>query len=76
MNFQSPVRLTFFAMVGRGELDLPVVKQVLPRRQPAAHANPRRGHAAKPGARQEALPALNHLNQALQQLRSELENRK
>ena len=28
MDFQSQIELTFYAMVGRGELDLPVVKQV------------------------------------------------
>ena len=28
MDFQSPIRLTFYAMVGRGEMDVPVIKQV------------------------------------------------
>ena len=28
MNFQSQIGLTFYATVGRGELDLPVIKQV------------------------------------------------
>ena len=48
MNFQSQIGLTFYALVGRGELDLPC-QTGLQRRQPADHADPRGRHATEPG---------------------------
>ena len=65
--------MTFYALVGRGELDLPVVKQVFrgaSQQLMLIHVD---GTLQNPETRKEALPAV---NQALQQLRDELQNRK
>ncbi len=73
MNFQSQIGLTFYCLVGRGEWDVPVLKQVVR----AASQQLMRIHVGgtlqNPEPSQEALPAL---NQALQQIRGELENRR
>ncbi|MCE5268612.1 MAG: AsmA-like C-terminal region-containing protein [Planctomycetaceae bacterium] len=73
MDSQSAIRLTFYTLVGRGELDLPVVKQVLrgaSQQLILIHVD---GTLQEPRTRQEALPAL---TQALQQLRDELQSRR
>ena len=75
MDSQSAIRLTFYALVGRGELDLPVIKPVVGCRGASQqllliHVD---GTLQEPRTRQEALPAL---SQPLQQLRDELQNRK
>ncbi|MEN6459701.1 MAG: AsmA-like C-terminal region-containing protein [Thermoguttaceae bacterium] len=73
MDAQSAIRMTFYTLVGRGELDLPVIKQVLrgaSQQLVLIHVD---GTLQDPKTRQEALPAL---NQALQQLRDELQNRR
>ncbi|MEN6451917.1 MAG: AsmA-like C-terminal region-containing protein [Thermoguttaceae bacterium] len=73
MDSQSAIRLTFYTLVGRGELDLPVIKQVLrgaSQQLVLIHVD---GTLQEPRTRQEALPAL---SQALQQLRDELQSRR
>jgi hypothetical protein len=73
MDSQSAIRLTFYTLVGRGEIELPVIKQVLrgaSQQLVAIHVD---GTLQEPKTRQEALPAL---SQALQQLRDELQNRR
>lgn len=72
MNFQSQIALTLYPTIGRGELDLPVFKQLF--RGAAEQIMPIRisGTLQNPETRREALPAV---NQALQQLRGELEYR-
>jgi hypothetical protein len=73
MNIQTQIDLTFYALVGRSELEIPVVKQVL--RAAAQQLMMIRvgGTLQNPEPHQEALPVL---NQALQQIRNELESRK
>jgi hypothetical protein len=73
MNFQSQLEMTFYCLVGRGELDLPVIKQVVRAASQQLMLIHVGGTLQNPEPRQEALPAL---NQALQQLRGELENRR
>jgi hypothetical protein len=73
MDFQSAIRLTFYAQVGRGELDLPVIKQIFrgaSQQLMAIHVD---GTLQNPETRKEALPAV---SQALQQISDELQNRK
>jgi hypothetical protein len=73
MDCQSAIRLTFYTLVGRGELDLPVIKQVLrgaSQQLLLIHVD---GTLQEPRTSKEALPAL---TQPLQQLRDELQNRK
>jgi hypothetical protein len=72
MDFQSAIRLTFYAMVGRGELDLPVIKQVFRGASQQLMLIHVGGTLQNPEPRQEALPAV---NQALQQIRDELQRR-
>jgi hypothetical protein len=73
MNFQSQIELTFYCLVGRGELDLPVIKQVVRAASQQLMLIHVGGTLQNPEPRQEALPAL---SQALQQIRSELETRR
>jgi hypothetical protein len=73
MNLQSQINLTFYGLVGRGELEIPVVKQVVRAASQQLMLIRVGGTLQVPEPRQEALPAL---NQALQQIRNELENRK
>ena len=68
MDFQSAIRLTFYAMVGRGELDLPVIKQVFRGASQQIMLIHVDGTLQNPETRREALPAV---NQALQQLTGE-----
>jgi hypothetical protein len=73
MNSQSQIKLTFYGLVGRSELELPIIKQVVraaAQQLMLIHVD---GTLQNPEPRQEALPAL---NQALQNLRGELENRR
>jgi hypothetical protein len=68
MDFQSAIHLTFYATVGRGELELPLVNQVFrgaSQQLMLIHVD---GTLQKPETRKEALPAV---GQALQQLRGE-----
>ncbi len=67
MNFQSQIELTFYCLVGRGELELPVIKQVVRARSQQLMLIHVGGTLQNPEPRQEALPAV---NQALQQLRT------
>jgi hypothetical protein len=73
LNFQSQIALTFYATVGRGELDLPIIKQVFSgasQQMMLIHVG---GTLQNPETRREALPLVNH---ALQQLTGEAQNRK
>ena len=73
MNLQSQIDLTFYVLVGRGELEIPVIKQVVRAASQQLMLIRVGGTLQNPEPRQEALPAL---NQALQQIRNELESRK
>ena len=60
MNFQSQIGLTFYATVGRGELDLPVIKQLLggaAQQIMLIHVD---GTLQNPETRREALPGVSH----------------
>ena len=73
MNFQSQIGLTFYATVGRGELDLPVIKQLFggaAQQIMLIHVD---GTLQNPETRREALPGVSH---ALQQLTGDLQDRK
>jgi len=72
MDFQSAIKLTFYTLVGRGELELPVIKQVFrgaSQQLMLIHVD---GTLQNPETRKEALPAV---SQALQQLREELQRK-
>jgi hypothetical protein len=73
MNFQTDIHLTFYAQLGRRELDIPVVSQLLSgasRQIMLLHVN---GTVQNPEPSREALPGL---NQAWQQFQNDLQNRK
>ena len=70
MDFQSQVALTFSAKVGRGELDIPLVKQVFRGASEQLLLIHVDGPLQDPQVRKEALPAV---NEALQHLRDELQ---
>jgi hypothetical protein len=70
MDFQSQVALTFSAKVGRGELDIPVVKQVFRGASEQLLLIHVDGPLQDPQTRKEALPVV---NEALQHLRDELQ---
>jgi len=72
MDFQSSIRLTLHALVGRGELDLPIIEQVFSGASQQIMLIHVDGTLQNPKTRKEALPVV---NQALQQLQEEL-NRK
>jgi hypothetical protein len=65
MNFQSQVDLTFHAMVGRGEFDLPVIKQILSGASQQIMQIYVTGSLQNPQIRKEALPGVNHVLQEL-----------
>jgi hypothetical protein len=65
MNFQSQIDLTFHAMVGRGELDLPVIKQLLSGASQQIMQIYVTGNLQNPQVRKEALPGVNHVLQEL-----------
>jgi hypothetical protein len=71
MDFQSAIRLTFHAMVGRGELDVPVIRQIFTGASEQIMLIHVDGTLQNPETRKEALPAV---NEALKKLRGELEN--
>ena len=56
MNFQSQIGLTFYATVGRGELDLPVIKQVFSGAAQQIMLIHVDGTLQNPQTRKEALP--------------------
>ena len=70
MDFQSAVEMTFYGMVGRGELDVPIIDQVFRGASQQIMLIHVGGTLQNPETRREALPAV---NQALQQLRDELQ---
>ncbi len=72
MDFQSQIALTFSAKVGRGELDLPLVKQVFRGASEQLMLIHVDGPLQDPQTRKEALPAV---NEALQHLRDELQQK-
>ncbi|MEN6558152.1 MAG: AsmA-like C-terminal region-containing protein [Thermoguttaceae bacterium] len=69
MDFQSTIRMTLYATVGRGELDLPVVKQVFTSASQQIMLIHVDGTLQNPETRKEALPTV---NRAIQTLRDEL----
>ncbi len=73
MDFQSAIRMTFYATVGRGELDLPVVKQVFSGASQQIMLIHVDGTLQNPETRREALPGVNRV---LQELTGEAPNRK
>jgi hypothetical protein len=72
MDFQSQIALTFSAKVGRGEFDLPVVKQVFRGASEQLMLIHIDGPLQDPQTRREALPVV---NEALQHLRDELQKK-
>jgi hypothetical protein len=73
MDFQSAVKMTLYAAVGRGELDLPVVKQVFSGASKQIMLIHVDGTLQNPETRREVLPAV---KEALQIIGGEQENRK
>jgi hypothetical protein len=73
LDFQSQIDLTFYAMVGRGELDVPVIKQIFRTASQQLMLIHVTGTLQKPETIKEVLPAV---NQALQQLQGDSQNRK
>lgn len=65
MDFQSNVKLNFYATVGRGELDLPIIREVYRGASKQILQIHVGGTLQNPETRKEAFPAV---NQALQQL--------
>ncbi len=73
MNFQTEIHLTFYAKLGRGEFDIPIVRELFSaasRQIMLLHVN---GTLQNPEPSREALPGL---NQAWQQFENDLQNRK
>ncbi len=68
MDFQSAIRLQFFPTFGRGEVDLPLVKQIFRGASQQIMQIHVEGTLQDPVARKEALPGV---NQMLQQLPGE-----
>ena len=69
MDFQSAIKLTFYTLVGRGELDIPIVKDVFRGASQQLMQIHVTGTLQNPETRKEALPIV---SQALQQLAEEL----
>jgi hypothetical protein len=69
MDFQQNVRMTFHAIVGRGELDLPVLKQVVGGASQQIMLIHVTGTMQQPETRREAFPVV---NKALQHLQTDL----
>jgi hypothetical protein len=59
MNLQSEIKLTFHALVGRGEIDLPVIKQVFSGASQQLMLLHVSGTLLEPKVSQEALPGVN-----------------
>ncbi|MBU4273370.1 MAG: AsmA-like C-terminal domain-containing protein [Planctomycetes bacterium] len=72
MDFQSAIKLTFYTIVGRGELELPVIKQVFRGASQQLMLIRVDGTLQNPKTRKEALPVV---TQALQQLSEELQRK-
>ncbi len=70
MDFQSQMHMAFSAKVGRGEFDLPLVKQVFRGASEQLMRIHVDGTLQNPETRKEVLP---EVNRALQQLRDELQ---
>jgi hypothetical protein len=70
MDFQSAIKLTFHAIVGRGELNLPIIKQVFSGASQQIMLIHVDGTLQNPETRKEAFPGV---SQALQQLQGELQ---
>jgi hypothetical protein len=70
MDFQSQVALTFSAKVGRGDFDIPLVKQVFRGASEQLLLIHVDGPLQEPQVRKEALPAV---NEAIHHLRDELQ---
>ncbi len=68
MNMQSGIKLTFHALVGRADQELPVVEQVLGRASQQLMLIHVGGTLQKPEVRRQAFPGV---NQALQQLQAQ-----
>ena len=68
MNRQSEIKLTFHALVGRADQELPVVEQVLGRASQQLMLIHVGGTLQKPEVRRQAFPGV---NQALQQLQAQ-----
>ncbi len=68
MNMQSEIKLTFHALVGRADQELPVVEQVLGRASQQLMLIHVGGTLQKPEVRRQAFPGV---NQALQQLQAQ-----
>jgi hypothetical protein len=77
MNLQTEIRLTFYAQLGRGELDIPFVHQLLSsasRQIMLIHVN---GTLQNPEPSREALPGLSQAwQQGWQQFQNDFQNRK
>ena len=73
MNFQTEIRLTFYAQLGRGELDIPVVGPLLSGASRQILLLHVKGTLQNPEPSREALPGL---NQAWQQFQNDFQNRK
>ncbi|MDZ7620018.1 MAG: hypothetical protein U1E05_23705, partial [Patescibacteria group bacterium] len=72
MDFQQNVRMTFHAIVGRGELGLPMLKQVMGGASQQIMLIHVTGNMQSPETRREAFPVV---NKALQQLQSDMNSR-
>ena len=72
MDFQSAIRMTFHATVGRGDLDLPVIKQVFSGASQQIMLIHVGGTLQNPETTKEALPGV---NRALQLIQGESQNR-
>ena len=73
MNFQTEIHLTFYAQLGRGELDIPVVGPLLSGASRQILLLHVKGTLQNPEPSREALPGL---NQAWQQFQNDFQNRK
>jgi len=71
MDFQSNVKLNFSTRVGRGELDLPVIKQVFRGASEQILQIYVGGSLQNPDIRKEAFPAVNQALQHLQGARQQ-----
>ncbi len=71
MDFQQNIRMTFHAIVGRGELGLPMLKQVVGGASQQIMLIHATGTLQNPETRREAFPVV---NKALQQLQTDVQN--
>ena len=71
MDFNSAIRLTFHAIVGRGDVEIPVLKQLLGQASQQIMLIRVDGNLHNPRTRKELFP---DVNKALQQLQGELQS--